>query len=49
MYCKELACSESFDEHKNKGCNNITFLACYMKKDILPKYKAEINNLKKNA
>jgi len=47
--CKELICYKCIDNHKEKRCNNIVHLLHYMEKDVLPMYKAKINNIKMNA
>ena len=47
--CKEVICYKCTNYHEEKGCKDIVHLLQYMENDVLPMYKAEINNLKTNA
>jgi len=47
--CKEVICYKCSNVHKEKGCKNITHPLQYMEEDVLPMYKAEMDNLKANA
>jgi len=47
--CEEVICYKCIKAHKEKECKNIVNLFHYAEEDVLPMYKAEINNLKANA
>eukprot|EP00826_Nyctotherus_ovalis_P003493 TRINITY_DN10712_c0_g2_i1.p1 TRINITY_DN10712_c0_g2~~TRINITY_DN10712_c0_g2_i1.p1 ORF type:complete len:328 (-),score=52.44 TRINITY_DN10712_c0_g2_i1:485-1468(-) len=47
--CKELACLKCFPSHKAKGCSYPIPLPIYAEEEILPIYKAALDNLRHNA